>query len=121
VATLRHWEAVRLLEPPPRQGGKRLFPETVLARIAVIDLARRAGFRLEEVRQLLELGQQVDGPGAGWRAVAPGKLAELDQTLAAVEAMRRLLGHLAGCQCNTLEACVATAAACSTSPLPADP
>jgi MerR family redox-sensitive transcriptional activator SoxR len=114
VATLRHWEMVGLLEPPPRWGGKRVFPETVLARIAVIDLARRAGFRLEEIRQLLAPEQGPDGPGPRWRAMAVGKRAELDQMLAAVEAMRRLLGHLAGCQCVSLEQCATKTTACST-------
>jgi MerR family redox-sensitive transcriptional activator SoxR len=114
VATLRHWEMLGLLEPPPRRGGKRVFPESVLARIAVIDLARRAGFRLQEIRQLLEPEQGLDGPGPRWRALAAGKLAELDQMVAAVEAMRRLLGHLAGCRCASLEECAAKTAACST-------
>jgi DNA-binding transcriptional MerR regulator len=114
VATLRHWELVGLLEPPPRWGGKRMFPEAVLARIAVIDLARRAGFRLEEIRRLLEPERGRDRPGPRWRAMAVGKLVELDQTLADVEAMRRLLGHLAGCQCASLEECATKTAACST-------
>ena len=64
MATLRHWESVGLLEAPPRWGGKRVFPETVLIRIAVIDLARRAGFRLQEIRQLLAPEQGLDAPGA---------------------------------------------------------
>jgi MerR family redox-sensitive transcriptional activator SoxR len=122
VATLRHWEMVGLLEPPPRRGGKRVFPETVLTRIAVIDLARRAGFRLEEIRQLLEPDQGSRGPGPRWQAMAAGKLAELDQALAAVEAMRRLLGHLTGCQCASLEECATKTATCSTTqPSPAIP
>jgi MerR family redox-sensitive transcriptional activator SoxR len=118
VATLRHWELVGLLEPPPRRGGKRVYPETVLTRIAVIDLARRAGFRLQEIRQLLEPDQRSRGPGPRWRVLAAGKLAELDQLLAAVEAMRRLLGHLAGCQCASLEECAAKTVPCSTTQPP---
>jgi len=45
--------------------------------------------------------------------MAVGKRAELDQLLAAVEAMRRLLGHLAGCQCASLEQCATKTTACS--------
>jgi len=121
VVTLRHWEAVGLLEPPPRRAGKRCFPETVLGRIAVIDLARRAGFRLEEIRQLLDPGQADQQPSARWQALAAGKLAELNEVLAAVETMRRLLGHLAACQCATLEECATRTDGCSLPAPPAGP
>jgi MerR family redox-sensitive transcriptional activator SoxR len=116
VATLRHWESVGLLEAPPRWGGKRVFPETVLIRIAVIDLARRAGFRLQEIRQLLAPEQGLDAPGPRWRALAVGKLLELDRMLAAVEEIRRLLGHLMDCQCGSLDECAAKTLACPSLP-----
>jgi MerR family transcriptional regulator, redox-sensitive transcriptional activator SoxR len=112
VATLRHWEMVGLLQPPPRWGGKRVFPETVLTRIKIIDLARRAGFRLEEIRLLLAPGRADREPGARWRAVAAPKRAELNELRAAVDAMCRLLDHLAGCQCSTLEECATRTTDC---------
>lgn len=94
----------------------------MLAHITVIDLARRAGFRLEEIRQLLDRGPTDQGPGLRWQALAAGKLAELDQLLTAVDAMRRLLGHLAGCQCASLEECATRTADCATlQPPPARP
>src|SRR5262249_60364792 len=41
VVTLRHWESMGLLPPPPRIGGKRRYPAEILTRIAMIDLLRR--------------------------------------------------------------------------------
>jgi DNA-binding transcriptional MerR regulator len=91
-----------------------VFPEATLARIAVIDLVRRAGLRLEEIRELLEPGPGAPGPGARWQALAAPKLAELQQVLAAVHAMRRLLNHLVSCHCASLEECADKAAEHST-------
>jgi MerR family transcriptional regulator, redox-sensitive transcriptional activator SoxR len=104
VVRLRHWEKVGLLEPPPREGGKRRYPPSVLSRIAVIDLARKAGFRLPEIREVL-IDRNAQRTGDRWRALTGRKAAELDELQSTVEAMRALLAHLAACDCDSLEEC----------------
>lgn len=107
VVALRHWEAVGLLPSPPRAGGKRRYPEEVLTRIGMIDLVRHAGFSLVEIRDLLDGRLQGEPPGPRWQAQVARKEADLDKQLAAVHAARRLLTHLGGCRCRSLEECVA--------------
>lgn len=129
VVRLRHWERVGLLDPPARRGGKRRYTPAVLERIAVIDLARRAGLSLAEIHQLLASAERHHArpTGARWRELVGHKQAELDELLAAVRAMQALLGRLAACDCVSLEECGARAVAetpddragrCPSRPLP---
>jgi MerR family redox-sensitive transcriptional activator SoxR len=107
VVTLRHWETMGVLPPPPRTGGKRRYPHEVLSRVAMIDLVRRAGFSLDEARELLATRTPGRPPGVRWGTLVARKRVELDHLLAAVEAAQRLLTHLARCQCPSLDGCLA--------------
>lgn len=107
VVTLRHWESMGLLPPPPRIGGKRRYPAEILSRIAMIDLLRRCGFSLEEVGELLAVRGSDRPPGVEWRALMVRKQAELDELATAVHAALRLVIHLTECSCHTFDQCLA--------------
>ncbi|WP_196780623.1 MerR family transcriptional regulator [Roseovarius gahaiensis] len=57
--TLRFYESKELLFPQ-REGQKRLFTKRDRARLKLILRGKRFGFRLEEIRQLLELYDKGD-------------------------------------------------------------
>ena len=57
--TLRFYEAKELLAPR-REGHKRLFTRRDRARLKLILRGKRFGFRLEEIRQLLDLYDMGD-------------------------------------------------------------
>jgi len=57
--TLRFYESKELLFPQ-RVGQKRLFPKRDRARLKLILRGKRFGFRLEEIRQLLDLYDKGD-------------------------------------------------------------
>ena len=61
--TLRFYEAKELLFPI-REGQKRLFTKRDRARLKLILRGKRFGFRLEEIRQLLDLYHMNDGQEA---------------------------------------------------------
>ncbi len=103
---LRHWESVGVLPSPPRVGGKRRYPPSVLVRIAVIDLARQAGFTLAQIRVLLDGVAAGAVPPQQWASLADEKLAEVDALIARAQAARELLAALRQCHCPTLEECV---------------
>ena len=107
---LRHWESLGLLPPPPRLGGKRRYPRSVLDRIAVIDLARRAGFTLAQIRVLVDGAATGAAPPEQWAALADEKLADLDALIARAQATRQLLEALRRCDCPTLDECAELAA-----------
>lgn len=115
VVTLRHWESMGLLPPPPRIGGKRRYPAEILSRIAMIDLLRRCGFSLEEVGELLAVRGSDRPPGVEWRALMVRKQAELDELATAVHAALRLVIHLTECSCQTFDQCLALVAGANRS------
>jgi MerR family redox-sensitive transcriptional activator SoxR len=104
ATTLRYYEAVGLLAPPPRWAGRRQYNEEVLDTLVVIGAARAAGFDLREVRVLLDAVQQ-DGPGPAWRALAEIKRQELTEQLGRVQAMLGLLDAVSACSCATTAEC----------------
>ena len=76
IETVRYYERICLLPPPPRtEGGHRLYDEDLLRRLNFICRSRELGFTIEEVRDLLGL---VDGGGY---TCAEVKEITLDQVL----------------------------------------
>lgn len=56
IETIRYYEKIALLPAPARtEGGHRLYQASMQKRLMFICKARRLGFTLEEVRNLLEL------------------------------------------------------------------
>jgi MerR family transcriptional regulator, mercuric resistance operon regulatory protein len=59
IETIRYYEQVGLLPPPPRSvGGHRLYGESLVRRLNFVRRSRDLAFSIEEIRELLRL---VDG------------------------------------------------------------
>jgi MerR family mercuric resistance operon transcriptional regulator len=59
LETVRYYERVGLLPPPPRStGGHRLYGPDLVRRLGFIRKSRDLGFSIEQIRELLHL---VDG------------------------------------------------------------
>ena len=104
ASTIRYYESVGVLPEPEREAGQRRYTIDVLRRLAIIDVAQRAGFALEEIKQLL------DGAGSGKayknvRALAQGKLPAIDALIQRAEAVKRWLEVASSCECSTLDVC----------------
>ena len=84
----------------PRASGRRVFDERSVAQLAVVQLAREAGFTLAEVRQLVN-----DFAKERWRRLAERKLQEMEVTRGRLQVMTRLLERLIECDCFALEEC----------------
>jgi MerR, DNA binding len=68
--------------------------------VAVVQLARQAGFTIAEVRQLVgEFGRDR------WRRLAERKLGQVRETAGRLRDMTRLLEKLLDCDCPDLEFC----------------
>ena len=105
-SAIRYYEKLGLLRAPERVSGQRRYDKAVLYRLAVIQRARQAGFRLHEIRVLFFGFQPKTRAEARWRKLADRKLAELDTLAAEIQSMRVLLKRLkTKCHCNTLETC----------------
>ena len=104
-SALRYYERIGLLPPPERLSGQRRYDDSVLTRLAIIELAKRAGFSLTETRTLLDGFSPATPPAERWQALARRKLPEIEALLARAEAMRRLLSAGLECDCLSLEEC----------------
>lgn len=104
-STLRYYESIGLLPPAPRVNGRRRFDESTLQRLAIIQVARQAGFTLGEIRELFLGFPAGTAPAARWDALARRKLDELDEQLARIHAMRQVLREGLRCGCPTMEQC----------------
>ncbi len=97
--TVRFSERAGLLPPVPRTAsGHRRYGPAHLARLRFVRAARRLGFSLEEVRELLELAGRGD-TCERVRVLAEHRLAAVDRHLAELTAMRhRLAALVEGCR-----------------------
>ena len=104
ASAIRYYEAQGLLPRPARQGSKRIYPPSVLQRLAVIELAKAAGFELAEVRALMSEGHSADAAPA-WSKLIPQKELEIEAQMERLLAMKSILARLSACRCATLEQC----------------
>jgi MerR family redox-sensitive transcriptional activator SoxR len=105
ASAVRFYEKEGLLPRPARSGGRRVYGESILERLAVIEFAKQSGFRLEEIRRLLQ-GSAGGGPvSLRWQALVRDKLEELKVQLERIEAMRILLERASKCRCLDVAEC----------------
>ena len=78
----------------------------MLYRLAIIQRARQLGFTLTEIRQLFFGFHDVTRASERWRTLSGRKLAELDDLMYGIKAVRGLLKRLmTRCRCDTLDQC----------------
>lgn len=100
VETVRYYQRRGLLETPARPegpglgGGVRRYGAADVRRLRFIRSAQGAGFTLDQIGELLALDAGEDRDRA--RALAEGRLTELDAKIAELEAARAALRRLAG-------------------------
>lgn len=113
-SALRFYEAEGLLSPVARRGGRRVYSERVLDELALIDLAKNAGFTVAEIRQLLRGFSRRTPPSARWQSMTRAKMAELEERIAEARRMQRVLERVMACRCPTLDDCSRTIRARAT-------
>jgi MerR family redox-sensitive transcriptional activator SoxR len=105
ASTIRYWERIGVLPRTLRVSGQRRYTRESLQRLAVLRLAQLCGFRLEEMRELVH-GFEVDvSPSRRWQDLARQKQAEIDQQIARLEAMRRVVKRVMQCKCLNWAEC----------------
>jgi len=93
ASTLRYYEERGLIVSIGRRGLRRCFDAGVVERLALIALARSAGFALEEIAAMFA----PDGSPRIDRGRLAAKAAELDRTIRRLGALRDGLRHAAAC------------------------
>jgi MerR family transcriptional regulator, redox-sensitive transcriptional activator SoxR len=103
VSLIRYYEEIGLLPEPARISGQRRYDDTVLRRLAVIDVAQRAGLTLDEIRELVEHGNNPMSERL--RELAQRRLPEIDALIERAQRVRLWLQAAQGCECESIDAC----------------
>lgn len=95
VETIRFYEREGLLAAPGRSpSGYRQYPPEVVARVRFLRCAQWLGFTLRDAEELLALRDDPEADRADVREKATAKLADIDERLAELRAMRVELARL---------------------------
>ena len=89
VPTIRYYEQIGLLPPPPRtEGNRRSFDEANLRRLAFIRHARELGFEIEAIRTLLTRHDTPHPPCGTADTNARARLAAVTQRIESLQALK---------------------------------
>lgn len=107
IETIRYYERIKLLPPPPRSGsGRRLFGATDLRILVFIRRSRELGFSIDEIRTLLRLGGPQKASCREVRDIATRHLDDIRAKLGDLHRLERLLaGTIARCTGRTAPDC----------------
>ena len=105
TSAIRYYEKIGLLPKTQRVGGQRRYETGVLNYLEVINMAKRAGFRMDEIRQLFHGFGKGTPAFRRWQLLAQRKITEMDDLIAGAKKMKRLLEKADRCKCLDLEDC----------------
>ncbi len=100
IETIRYYERIGLMPPPPRRSGKyRQYDHEMIKRLAFIRRCRRLGFSLVEIREFLRF---VDGGDLSCAEVKDRTVAHIQEVRDKIRDLRtveRVLSDMAA-QCD---------------------
>ena len=92
LETVRYYTRIGLINEPIKPSqGYRIYPEETLSRIKFIKRAQQLGFSLQEIQELLELG---DGNCDDIRLRAEQKQTQIDKQIKDLKKLRSTLADL---------------------------
>jgi MerR family copper efflux transcriptional regulator len=92
--TIRYYESAGLLHPARSAGNYRVYGEREIQMLRFIQKARRLGFSVKEVENLLLLWQDKHRTSAQVRALAAAHIEEVDRKLEELRRIRETLQNL---------------------------
>ncbi len=107
IETIRYYERIGLLPEPARSsGGFRLYEDDHIKRLNFIRRARKLGFHLDEIRNLLSLVDARRHTCAEVKAMTLDHLDEVERKIADLVRLKRVLADMAAqCDGDTVPAC----------------
>lgn len=92
VETIRFYERINLIDEPPRSPtGYRQYSQDAVGRLRFIRSAKRVGFSLQEIRELLELKSSAGTSASAVREIATKRISEIGDRIAELREIRRAL------------------------------
>lgn len=104
-STLRYYEQVGLLPPPPRHNGRRRYGREVLPHIRLIQAGRAAGLTIADLKKLVA-DQSLAGPvSAPTRLLLSEKIERIQETINQLQNWQETLKQWRSCGCDPVEKC----------------
>lgn len=95
IETIRYYEREGLLDSPERlESGYRQYNDDAIARLEFIKRAKKLGFSLREIRDLISLKQFTQRDCHDIRTLAESKLEHIESKIAQLERMKGALDEL---------------------------
>lgn len=92
---IRYYESIGLIKESARtDSGYRTYSPHDLHTLRFVKRARKLGFSIEQIRELLSLWQDPSRASKDVKAVAKAHVADLDKRIAELTEMRDTLSHL---------------------------
>ena len=105
-SVLRYYDDIGLVVADKDASGYRRYQDRHLTAVGLVRAAQELGFSLDEVRELLRLDPAARDAR---RALARGKIAEIDRMTTKLAAVRSFLEHAQSCTCHDPSQCQAAA------------
>jgi MerR family redox-sensitive transcriptional activator SoxR len=105
TSAIRYYEREGVLPEAARVSGQRRYGPDAVKRLEVLEVAKRAGFTLDEARVLLQSSDVGEPAFESLRELALRKLPEVDALIARAQAMRSWLLTATDCACTSLDVC----------------
>ena len=105
TSSIRYYESIGLLPEPDRLNGQRRYRTDVLGKLAFIGVAQSAGFKLTEIKGLVQSIDGADGMAGRMRSLSSRKLDEVEALLERTKAMKGWLEVAKECGCETPDEC----------------
>ena len=97
VETIRYYERIGLLPPPPRTAGRlRAYDEGHVQRLSFVRRGRQLGFPLDEIRVLLRLAGHGGPECRATRDITLRHLADVRGKISSLRKLERALEDLTG-------------------------
>ncbi|MBL4645750.1 MAG: Cu(I)-responsive transcriptional regulator [Rhizobiales bacterium] len=93
--TIRYYEEIELVRPGRAENGYRDYSDNDVHRLRFLQRARGLGFSIDECRSLLSLYDDEGRASADVKAMALGKISEIDSKISELRSLRNTLSNLA--------------------------
>jgi DNA-binding transcriptional MerR regulator len=95
IPTIRYYESIGLLPPPPRtDGNQRRYDRAARDRLRFIAHARAMGFPMPSLKAMLRIAGHRDAPCDDIDALVRGRLTEVDERIARLTALKSELSAM---------------------------
>jgi MerR family redox-sensitive transcriptional activator SoxR len=105
TSSIRYYERIGVLPPPDRVHGQRRYDADVLGKLGFIGVAQAAGFKLGEIKELIEGIDSNAGMAKPMQTLSARKLDEVEALLERTRAMKGWLEVAQQCGCASPDEC----------------